>query len=128
MVTLVKVAMCVILSLYTAPPGQPLNLTTAAISDSWVTIQWQAPSNTGSHWISYYNLTVYTLDTNMSTIRSGTENNETHKNITHLHPGTSIKIRVTAISRVGGVTALSPASEPLLVTTDQGTYTTYMWS
>ena len=58
-----------------------------------------------------------TLETSMETITS-TKNNETRRNITHLHPGTSIKMRVSAISRFGDLIAVGPASEPLVVSTN----------
>ena len=46
---------------YTAPPGQPLNLTAESASPNFVNIQWQAPNDVGSHGISYYNKTVYKI-------------------------------------------------------------------
>lgn len=54
----------------------------------------------------------------MSVICVITKNNKTQKNITHLHPGISIKIRVSAVSRFGGSIAVGPASEPLVVSTN----------
>ena len=53
----------------------------------------------------------------METMPVITRNNETQKNITHLHPGTSIEMQVFAISVFGGLTAVGPVSERLVIST-----------
>ena len=106
--------------MHIAPPGQPLDLRAESFSDSWVTIQWQAPNDLGSHGISYYNVTVYKINnTEMLVTETSTEGNETCANITGLQTRMLFKLYVAGIVslRHGDVVALGQRSDPLLVST-----------
>ena len=105
---------CSIVYMHAAPSGQPQNVSVESASYSWMSIQWQAPYNIGSHGISYYNVTVYNVsllnDMVMLISETSTENNETRANITGLQPGMSIQIQVAGITRVGNLIAQGPYS------------------
>ena len=109
--------------MHIAPPDQPLDLRAESLSDSWVTIQWQAPNDLGSHGISYYNVTVYRImphnNTEMLVTETSTEGNETHANITGLQIRMLFKLYVAGIVslRHSDVVALGQRSDPVLVNT-----------